>query len=77
MVTAILVIWFAGIGFSMWALICNEWTYRDRIWLINQACEGRNWERRRTALLRVSYDQHLYSRILLRNPWKLYGEDRP
>lgn len=57
----------------IWAMVCNNRTYRDRVRLIEEIAQGDfSWRELYKSFDNVSYDQHLWYRITLRNPKRLY-----
>lgn len=75
---ALVVVWVL----IVWAIVCNEWTYRDKMKLINEVVECARqmnesgdfldwideWEVRTGA----SYGKHFWHRFTFRNPMRLY-----
>lgn len=68
----------AFFSFCIWFLICNERTYRDRSkllrWIFDPRVSTAEQLERLNWFQNVSYDEHLLSRIILRDPMLLYGE---
>lgn len=62
----------AGCG---WALICNHRTFQDRQQMLRSIEIGRDdfWQLI-NRLRSVSYDQHLWYRLTLRDPHTLYPD---
>lgn len=63
---------------SIWFLICNERTYRDRrrfsSWIFDPRVSTAKQIERLRWYKNVSYEEHLLSRMVLRDPMLLYGE---
>lgn len=62
----------AGMIYSMWALHCNEVTYRQRQKIIKAASKQRDLSE---AFDRVEYDDHMHELMCFRDPHKLYPDD--
>lgn len=60
----------------VWAFICNERTYRQRMFMIDMRPSGtpEYWTISRQWWA-VSYDRHLWSLFFFKDPLKLYGEE--
>lgn len=64
---------FAGVLFCVWGFVCNERCYRQRQRLIDYAFSQPDYRPLIADYEAVSYDQHEWALVKLRNPWKLYG----
>lgn len=59
---------------SVWLLICNYRTYRQRMRIIDWIySDDQHWRERNRAYDEVSYDQHLFALMMFYNPRKLYN----
>lgn len=59
-----------------WVLLCNERTHRDRLRIIDVVFEWPRpdeWEALRQDYSSVTYDNHMWARVFLRNPFHLYS----
>lgn len=78
MIDAIAIVLAAGCGLGLigcvWALICNERTYRHRMKLIDwvYAPTDKTWMTHKKAFDAVSYDDHLWALFFFRDPKALY-----
>ena len=71
---------FIVLAFCVWVLICNEKTYRARLRIIDQCSDaskrciakGEDWHEAHSPVERVTYEQHMWALVLLRDPQKLY-----
>jgi hypothetical protein len=64
-----------GILFCIWGAWCNHQTYRDLTWAIGVIFAQEDWHRYKVLLDRNSYDQHMWDRIFLRDPWPRYDPE--
>lgn len=72
-VTGMIILLCLVIVAGIWALICNETTYKDREKMLNECVvDDPNFWANIKRFNRVSYDRHFYARLFLRNPFKLY-----
>lgn len=66
---------FAGLLFCVWGLICNHLTCEDRLKVI-QSWPGNDYQTFQKMVFefdQVSYEDHMWARVWLRDPRKLYG----
>lgn len=63
-----------GIGFlgCVWALIANEITFRQRNRMIDAIYERPDWEALARNFHRVTYEDHHFRLMTMRNPMRLY-----
>lgn len=59
----------------IWFAICNHFTYKQRMKLIDVIYSGSSeYIKDRPCLDKVSYDKHLWTMATFRNPLKLYPQ---
>lgn len=69
---------FAIMAWSLWGIICNRHTLRDRQALADAIYDTRHtdfYPRYTRILNNVGYRSHNRARMLLRDPWLLYPQD--
>ena len=73
--TVVLICLGVAMVINVWVAICNHFTYKQRIRLID-VVYSRSGEYRedRACLDKVSYDKHLWTMATFRNPLKLYPQ---
>ncbi len=63
------------IAVSVWLLVCNERTYRQRNRIIKWVYrDSGGWRERVRWFHAVGYNEHLWALVSCRDPKKLYGE---
>lgn len=65
----------AGLVASLWILICNDITARQRRKLVDFVFEGKDYLQKVELYRQVSYDRHMWSLMMFRSPRKLYHRD--
>lgn len=75
MLDVLITIWFSVIIISVWILYQNWRTFNDIERLIEVAYDSSDWIFLVKELRRVTYNQHLYARCLLKDWRKLYSKE--
>lgn len=58
----------------VWRLVCNEWTYKDRIAMNKILYDQPDWSELSKEWWTVDYQKHVSEYFWFRDPMKLYSQ---
>lgn len=57
-----------------WLMICNVRTCRQRTRIIDCIFQGDDWREKMSSYQTVTYERHMFSLFILRDPFPYYGD---